>query len=349
MIVLLALLALSAGVVIYLLATQGKTPRQDDNKPTQEQIDNELASLQQEFQTLIQEKVDLTRFEAKAKDFARRFPAEPDGHVLLAQVQMRLEQWAPAYDAWVVALRDRPGEFELCKMAGFCAAKLGRLEVAESHYQEAVRVSGNAADCDVFAALGRLYLAMGDASAAEQAFTKALDAPAPGEETNWKHEARSGLANVAAMRGDFDTALSEISRAIRLAGADSNADTAGYYIQKARIYADASRDDDALTMLNETRRAFPKSLWRIESARLRARLHEKAGELPEAIRYVQSVYGFLMVDEQRDDAVLADFAALLADLQIKAGQLDAARISLHNLEALAPHHPQIDTLRNRMP
>lgn len=343
----LALLALALAVVILFL-NRGDASTSDPPSATQEQIDQELAVLQQALQTAMQEKQDLSRLAAQANAFTQQYPDQQDGYVLLAQTRMGLKQWDQAYTAWDKALALGESSFELCKMAGLCAAKLGRIEQALSHYQQALAATNHQADSEVYAALGRLHLSLNDPINAKAMFTKAVDARGPGEKTNYKHEAYAGLADVASYFGETDTALSWIDRAIKMAKLDSTADSAGYHIQKARIYTDAGRDEDAVTMLGYTWSEFPDTPWRIESARLRARLYERANQLDTAVDYLQNITEWHRISEDPNPQTLANFTALLADWQIKANRIDAAKISLHNLQVLAPEHPAIEPLKARL-
>jgi len=344
-------LALLIAVGVYLAVSRsGETDHPVDVRLnlTPEQIDERLGALQKEFQTVLQEKLDRARFEAKARLFTEQVPDEPAGHVLLAQVRMSLNKWEEAYTSWAHALESDPGAYELSKMAGFCAARLSRLEQAVKHYEAAAGSAGSATDCEVYAALGRLYLSLNQPEKAEAEFNLSLTAPAPGEKTNWKHDAYSGLADVAATRGDAEAALSWNDRAIKLAKVDSSADTVGYHIQKARIYMDLGRDDDALTMLTHTWQTYPDSQGRIESARLRAKLYERAGQLDKAVNHIALICDMHFNELERQDLVLADFFALLAEWQIKAGQKDQAKIALANLETLMPQHPKAASLKKQL-
>ena len=129
---------------------------------------------------------------------------------------------------------------------------------------------------------------------------------------------------------------------------DSKADLPGYQIQKAFIYMHAGRDDDAVTMLNYTWSQHPEAPWRIESARLRAKLYDRAGHTDKGADHIQSVTEWHRLAEQQDASNLADFTALLADWQIKAKRYDAARVSLHNLQTLLPNHPKIESLKQAL-
>lgn len=342
-------LAVLAGLLLPGCGGDDETESSSKRQANSQDIENELAALQNEFQSAINEFDALPRIEARVLRFTRQYPKESGGYVLLAQVQMRQNDWEGAYDAWVKALQYDPDAFELCKMAGFCAARQGRLKQAEGHYRHAIEVAGDAADCDVYAALGRLYLAMDDPDRAEEAFNRALKAPGAGEEMNWKYEAYSGLANVASERGEFAQAHRLIDEALQRAKDISTADLDGYRIQKARIYMDAGEDADALEMLAVyTWAESPDAQWRIESARLRAKLYERAGQLDKAVNHIALVCDYHQRDPDRRDEQVADFYALLAEWQIKAGQTEAARISLHNLQTLMPEHPQINVLRQKL-
>lgn len=345
----IALLVLAAALVgaAVLLMNRGSNDASDTRAlASQEEIDEELGRLQQALQTALQEKQDLARLAAQARVFTEAYPQQQGGYVLLAQLRMGMQQWPEAYSAWQRALSLGGQGGELHKMAGLCAAKMSRLDEALEHYKQAVALG--AVDCEVFAALGRLHLALNDPDHAEQMFTQAIDARGVGEKTNYKHAAYAGLADVAAVRGDTAEALSWIDRAIKLAQLDTDADVIAYHVQKARIYMDAKRDDDAVTMLNYTWSQFPDSLWRIESARLRARLYERAGQTDRAVDYLQSIVEWHRLSETRDPGLLADFTALLADWQIKARRIDAAKVSLHNLQTLMPQHPAIKQLQSKL-
>lgn len=345
---LLVLLALAISAVVYLAVNRNDGDDATTPTATQEQIDQELGKLQQAFQTAMQEKQDLARHAALAQAFTEEHPDNQAGYVLLAQTRMGLKQWDQSYTAWQNALEIDDQGFELCKMAGLCAAKLGNIDQALSHYQQAVAATNDQADNEVYAALGRLHIALGDTDAAEQMFTRAIDARGPGEDANYKHQAYAGLADVAAIRKQFDDALSWIDRAIKMANLDSDADSAAYHIQKARIYMDASRDADAVTMLSYTWSEYPETPWRIESARLRAALYERADQLDLAVDYLQTITQYHSLAETRNTEILANFTALLAQWQVKANRLDAANISLHNLKTLAPTHPAIEVLKDQL-
>lgn len=341
------LLVLALAVAIGLLNRSNSVETTSSTAP-QEQIDKQLGELQQAFQTAINEKQDLTRIASQAKAFTEEHPAYQDGYVLLAQTRIGMEQWKPAYAALQKALELDAGAFELCKLAGACSAKLGNTQKALAHYKQAVAATNDQADSEVYAALGQLYLAVNNTDLAEEMFKRAAEAPGPGQDTNYKHKAYAGLAEVAAIRMQFDRSLSWIDRAIKMAGLDSDGDTAAYHIQKARLYMTAGRDEDAVTMLSFTWSQFPNTPWRIESARLRATLYERANELDTAVDYLQTLTEWHRLTETRDNKTLASFTALLARWQIKANRTDDARISLHNLEALAPKHPAIDELKAKM-
>lgn len=341
-------LALAITAVVYLALTRGNGNTPPPPPPSQEEIENELALLQQSFQKALQEDLGLTRIAAQANAFTEQHPDNQGGHVLLAQVRMGQKQWGDAYASWDKALSLDDGAFELSKMAGLCAAKLGDLDQALSHYEQAAAATNDQADNEVYTALGRLHLALENPDAAEQMFNRAVEARGPGEDTNYKHEAYAGLADVAVVREDFDTGLSWVDRAITMAGIDSKADEAAYHIQKARIYMDAGRDDDAVTMLKYTWSQFADAPWRIESARLRARLYERDDQLDAAVDYLQSVTEWHRLSETRDNETLANFTALLADWQIKANRTQDAQVSLHNLRTLMPDHPAIEELKPRL-
>ncbi|MEM6258071.1 MAG: tetratricopeptide repeat protein [Planctomycetota bacterium] len=348
-VLLLALLALVISAVISLAVTRSSEDASPERPAvSQEQIDQELGVLQQDFQTALQEKQDLSRLAAKARAFTERYPEEQGGYILLAQTRMGLKQWDQAYTALRQALTFDENTFELSKMAGLSAAKLGRIDKALSHYLAAIQATNDQADSEVYTALGRLYLALGSPLNAERVFNQAAEARGPGEETNYKHEAYAGLADVSAVGGDTEAALSWVDRAIKMSGIDSDADTAAYHIQKARIYMDAGRDQDAVTMLNYTWSEFADTPWRIESARLRARLYERADQLDKAVDHLQAITEWHRINENRNEETIAEFTALLASWQIKAGRIDDARVSLFNLQALVPGHPAIDGLKEQL-
>jgi tetratricopeptide (TPR) repeat protein len=343
----IGLLAIALVAVIFLVTRGGGGPVAPP-PPTQTEIDQELGILQQDFQKALNEKQDLSRIAAQANAFTEQYPEQQAGYVLLAQTRMGLEQWDKAYAAWDKALSYGESAFELCKMAGLCAAKLGRVEQALSHYEQAVAATNGQADSEVYAALGRLHLSLNNPDQAEQMFNRAVEARGPGEDANYKHEAYAGLADVATVGGETEDALAWVDRAIKMAKLDSDADSAAYHIQKARIYMDAERDEDAVTMLSYTWSEFPDTPWRIESARLRAKLFDRADQLDKAVDHLQNITEWHRINEDRNNETLANFTALLADWQIKAKRTEAAKISLHNLQTLAPDHPAIDGLKAKL-
>lgn len=348
--VVIVLLLVLATVVALLLINRGGNDHSSAPATNQEQIEEQLGQLQQAFQTAMTEKQDLTRIAAQAQAFTEAHPTNREGHVLLAQTRIGLEQWDRAYAALqqALSLDTQTSTFELSKLAGVCAAKLDKLPQALKHYQQAVAATRDQADSEVYAALGQLHLALNEIDLAEQMFTRAIDAPGPGDKTNYKHQAYAGLAEVAAARQAFDQALSWADRAIKMAGLDSEGDVPRYQIQKARLYMQAGRDQDAVTMLGFTWDQFPQTPWRIESARLRATLYERANQLDAAVDYLQSVTEWHRFDQTRDNKTLASFTALLAQWQIKAKRIDDANVSLHNLKILAPEYPMIKVLKEQM-
>lgn len=346
----LAIAAVGGAVLAWVLLLRGGDGQTiEPTTMTQAAIDADLATLQEDFKTALQEKRDLTRVLARTKRFTEQHPDQLAGHILLAQTQMREQRWGPAYASWTRALELGPGVYEQYKMAGFCAARLDRLEQALGHYQDAVDAAGDRADYEVFASIGRLHLAMDNPDAAEQAFTRALNAPGTGDKTNWKHPGYAGLANVAAVRGEFEQAHQHIDRAIKLANLDSNADLVGYHLQKARLYLDADQPDNALAMLTTTWQQFDDAQERIESARLRAALYERADQTDKAVTHIAYVCDLHQRDPDRKDPVLAEFYALLAKWQLKAGQTQNARTSISNLRTLAPDHPDLAELKQELP
>ena len=111
---------------------------------------------------------------------------------------------------------------------------------------------------------------------------------------------------------------------------------------------DAGRDEDATAWLSYTWSKYPETLWRIESARLRATLYQRADQLETAVDYLQTITEYHRMAEMRNTENLANFTALLAQWQIKAKRIDAAKISLHNLKTLAPTHPAIEMLKEQL-
>lgn len=347
----LAVLAVGAAVVagVLLLGAPDRRGAGAQGPPASQQaIDDRLGALQKQFQSALQEDRDLGRVFGRARLFTEDHPEEPAGHVLLAQVQMQTGRWSSAYESWSRALALDPGVFEVHKMAGFCAAKLGRLEQAVDHYRDAIELAGARADHEVHAALGRLYLSLGRPDDAEAAYEKSLDAPGAGNQTNWKHRGYAGLADVASVRGEYDLAQQHVDRALKLAKLDSKADTVGYRVQKARLYLDAGQPDHALAVLNDTARRDPDAALRIESTRLRAKLYEQAGDPERAVNHVASVCQLYQMQADRREDKLAALYALLAQYQIKAGRYDAASTSIANLETLTPKDPAIAPLRQAL-
>jgi len=318
--------------------------------PNPQIVEARLDALRQEFNTIIDEKLDATALEARVRVYTERHPENAGGFLLLGQARMSLLRWADAYEALSTSLQLKSDEPECHRLAGACAAELGRYDQAQQHYLDALRIAGPRANCALYRNLGQLYLVRGDLDAAEQAYTRSLDAPAPpGEDTNWKHEGYAGLANVASQRGDLNTALQNIELAIVLSKAQTGSDEVGYYIQKARIYADAGQDEQAITTLVTTARNYRNADLRIEAVRLRARLYERAGNVGSAVEYINTILELRELANNDTDAELAEFYALLAQWQIHAGQNIQALNTLDVLRGLSPDHPQLEVLRAQLP
>lgn len=333
----LAVVLTAGGLTAVVLMRGGDT----DPAPPRDTSNEEIARLQEQFKRYIENQLDFTNLLPEVKAYTRDHPDSVAGHVLLAQVLMRLEQYAQAYPALTQALEGNPDNFELLKLTGACAAKLERWDEAERYLTEADALKE---DQTVVLQLGNVFFQTGRLDAAEEAFTraKAIRSESP------PHKANAGLAEVHAGRGDYARALTMITLAIKWAGGDSEADISAYKLKKVRILFDAGRWDEGAQLLRVTMQEHPGVVYTLPSARLRARLAEQRGDLSGAAGEIGLLASGVVAAEDQTDRERADIYAELAHWQLKAGDTAGAADSVQALRDLMPSHARLAELEAQL-
>ena len=153
-----------------------------------------------------------------------KYPDEPSGHLLMAQVCMYREQSEAALDHFEKSLALDPAQDQVHHLVGTMLARNGDEAGAERHYRDAMRLNPMEPDYPLY--LGRLLLAQNELDEAQIVLLTAarLDSNKP--------EVYSVLAGVSEQRGKLDMAIGQITRAIELAGEEDRKYLA-YVLQKA--------------------------------------------------------------------------------------------------------------------
>lgn len=324
------------GVTGYIVVVNRGGPP-DDPTP-RDTAAEEMAQLQEQFKRYMENRLDFTDLLPDARAYTKRHPDDPAGYILLAQVLMKMERYGEAYPALAEALRDNPDHFELQKLTGTCAAKLGLWEDAERHLLAAHDLKE---DETVILQLGNVFYETDRLDEAEEMYVaaKALSGMTP------PHKANAGLAEVYAARGDLDRALQFISLAIRWADGDSEAEVWVYQLNKVRLLFDAGQWAAGEQLLRQTRAEYPEAVYLLAGARLRARLYAQQGDLPSAARELENL---VYAPAGQTDPERADILAELAHWQLEAGNTARAGEAVAALRALVPEHPRLAELEARL-
>lgn len=342
---LLALLAsvaiLGAGVVAVVVLRDdggavGPVPR--------DMAQEEMVALQEAFKRFMENRLDFVDLLPDAKAYTRKYPEQVAGHIMLAQVLMKMELYGDAYPALATALTLEGNEdnFELRKLTGTCAAKLHLWEDAERHLTAADALRAD--DITVVLQLGNLFFQTGRLDEAEAAYERAKRISS----TSPPHKAIAGLAEVYAAREDYENALKQISSAIRWAEDDSEAEAWAYQLKKVRILFDMDQWDAGDALLIKTQHTSPEATYTLPCTRLRARLHGHHGDPLTAARDYELLLSGVVDADTFTDAERADIYAELAHWHLEAGNSARAREALVELRRIAPGHAQLAGLERRV-
>ena len=321
------------------------TPDRASLDPIETASRDEIAALQEQFKRYIENQLDFTNLLPQVKAYTREHPDSVAGHVLLAQVLMKLAQYSEAYPALTQALAGNPDNFELLKLTGACAAKLERWDEAEQYLKDADAI--NPEDMTVILQLGNVYFQTGRLDEAEAAYERAQ----PLSGTSPPHKAYAGLADIAAARGQFQGnggALNLIRRAIAFGERDSEADVSAYRLKKVRILFEDGQWEAGANFLREAQREDPSVVYSLPSARLRARLAAHRGDLSGAASEIALLASGVVAAEDQTDYERADIYAELAHWQLRAADREGATDTLEALRTLMPSHSRLADLEARL-
>lgn len=338
-VVALAVLAV-VGTTTFILLNRDTGPA----PPPPDAVDPEaeIVALQEDFKRYIENQLDMIDLLPAVKAYTRRYPEHDAGYILLAQVLMKMELYSEAYPALDRALVGNADNFELQKLTGTCAAKLGLWGEAEAHLLAADALTQD--DETVVLQLANVYFQTGRLDEAFSRYEKALKlsgSAAP------PHKANAGLAEVYAARGDYENALKRIRSAIRWAGADSEAELWVYQLSHVRILFDSGQWERGDALLGSTQGENPELIYRLPFARLRARLQAHEGRPDMAAGELSIIANPAFAPEGQTDREKADILAEYVYWCLEAGDTAQAQEPLDALRALMPDHPRLIELEAR--
>jgi tetratricopeptide (TPR) repeat protein len=333
--------AVGAGVVAVVYLRGDPPPAQTAPRDTAHE---EMVALQEDFKRYVENRLDFIDLLPDAKAYTRRHPDAVAGHILLAQVLMKLELYGEAYPSLsrALELENRGGNFELLKLTGTCAAKLGVWGEAERHLLAADALRPD--DITVVLQLGNVYFQTGRLEDAEESYQHALNA----NRTTPPHKAYAGLAEICAARGQYDEAQPFINRAIRWANEDGEAQAWVYQLKKVRILFDAGQWAAGESLLISTQGESPEATYTLPCTRLRARLHGHHGEPLRAARDYELLISGVVDTATFTDAERAEIYAELAHWHLEAGNPDRAGEAVAELRRLVPGDPRLAALEARL-
>jgi tetratricopeptide (TPR) repeat protein len=155
---------------------------------------------------------DFTGAETLAREAIAARPALADGHAILGDALYALGRYGEAGDAYQFVLEEAPGPAAYARQASFAEVR-GKHDVAEQFWRAAIGAESERPENAAWAMvqLGHLLFNLGDLDGAEEQYEAALTS-FPG----YPHAA-AGLAQVAASRGDLDSAIELSTAAVQAA------------------------------------------------------------------------------------------------------------------------------------
>lgn len=332
---------MGAGLVTVVYLRRDTTPTQTTPRDTAQE---EMVALQEAFKRYVENRLDFIDLLPDAKAYTRKHPDAVAGHILLAQVLMKLELYGEAYPSLARALElENSGDnFELLKLTGTCAAKLAQWDEAEQHLLAADALRPD--DITVVLQLGNVYFQTGRLEDAEESYQHALNA----NRTTPPHKAYAGLAEICAARGQYDEAQPFINRAIRWAKEDSGAEAWAYQLKKVRIHFDAGQWDIGAELLRTTQRDSPEAVYTLSCTALRARLNGHHNEPLRAARDYELLLSGVVDTATFTDAERADIYAWVAYWHHAAGNAARAREALVELRRADPNHMMLRELETQL-
>lgn len=329
-------------VWIYIVDRKWKdSPAGPDPAAVELQAQQRIAELQESFKAYSEGELDFRNLLPDVARYVEDYPDRMEGHILLAQVNMKLERWEPALKHLDRALSIDPDSYQLQKLAGTCAAKLQRWPQAEAHLRSAMSMQ---ADRDIHLMLGNVYFQTQRYEPAEQQFNLAMQKSGQTP----PHKALSGLAALRSKQGQHREALTLVDDAIFFSKADGTVSPWTYPLQKVFILMEAGEMDVAGAMLIAVINDQPEASYTLEYAKLQARLwahQDRAAAIPGMY---EDLVSRLIADPERDPAVLGEALADLAHWRLEMNQRDRAAASLSTLRSIRPDHPRLGELEARL-
>ncbi|XAM01550.1 tetratricopeptide repeat protein [Phycisphaeraceae bacterium D3-23] len=321
---------------ILLSRTADYNPPPPDADPVAE-----IIALQEDFKRYMENQLDMIDLLPAVKAYTKRYPDRDAGYILLAQVLMKMELYSEAYPALDRALAGNADNFELRKLTGTCAAKLGLWDEAEVHLLAADALKED--DETVVLQLANLYFQTGRL---DEAFARYEDAKKLSGSTP-PHKANAGLAEVYAARGDYENALKKIALAIKWADGDSQAELWVYQLSMVRMLFDDGQWERGESLLDTTQGDNADLVLRLPFARLRARLQAHQGKPGLAAGELAIIANPAFAPEGQTDREKADILAEYAYWCLVAGDTAQAQEPLDALRGLMPEHPRLAELEAR--
>lgn len=336
-----AAVVVGAGLVTVVYLRRETTPTQT---PPRDTAQEEMVALQEAFKRYVENRLDFIDLLPDAKAYTRKHPDAVAGHILLAQVLMKLELYGEAYPSLARALElENSGDnFELLKLTGTCAAKLAQWDEAEQHLIAADALRPD--DITVVLQLGNLYFQTDRLDAAEAEFERAKRISS----TTPPHKANAGLAEIYAARGDYGRALRVIDKAITWAQNDSETEAWAYQLKKVRIQFDAGQWDIGAELLHTTQRDSPEAVYTLSCTALRARLNGHHNEPLKAARDYELLLSGVVDTATFTDSERADIYAWIAYWHHAAGNAARAREALVELRRIDPNHMMLRELETQL-
>lgn len=336
-----AAVVVGAGLVTVVYLRRDTTPTQT---PPRDTAQEEMVALQEAFKRYVENRLDFIDLLPDAKAYTRKHPDAVAGHILLAQVLMKLELYGEAYPSLARALElENSGDnFELLKLTGTCAAKLAQWDEAEQHLLAADALRPD--DITVVLQLGNLYFQTDRLDAAEAEFERAKRISS----TTPPHKANAGLAEIYAARRDYGRALRVIDKAILWAENDSETEAWAYQLKKVRIHFDAGQWDAGAALLLRIQGESPEATYTLPCTHLRARLHGHNGEPLKAARDYELLLSGVIDTATFADAERAEIYAHLGYWHLEAGNAERAGEALAALRRIAPDHAMLRELETQL-
>jgi tetratricopeptide (TPR) repeat protein len=183
---------------------------------------------------------DLNKARLILDGLVKRFPADPQARVLLAQVMLHDNDAAGALEQLSKSLELNPTQAQVHHTVGIIHEKTGDLSKARHHYTQASMIEPNNASYALY--MGQLLMKMGELDEAQMQVLKAqrLDSKLV--------QSYAVLAEISARRGKVDMAIDLSGKAIDQVAADDPRRVT-YTLLKAQYLRRANEPEQALALI----------------------------------------------------------------------------------------------------